>query len=307
MIAALRHAAIVLLLTLGAVECTLQGASVVGRSLLAKEASPAGATTRILCVGDSHTFGAPLPRHESYPAQLQQALDERSAGPRFDVVNLGIPGANSAFVARRLGDQLLQYDPQLVIVWVGANNFWNATGTQDWGTTDTWGKVRRQLLRIKLFRFGVAEWARRNSPSYEPVQDIWLGNETVTFDRRKEHLSWEAAGRGMVHDMERMVATTRAYDIPILFISYPVPFGVNPYIADTAERLGVPRVDSMLDLDRAIADGYEMDDLIVDSMGPHPRRPLYRYVVDTLIPRIDDILEVSSAPFTDRSTRRSPD
>jgi hypothetical protein len=29
----------------------------------------------VLCVGDSHTYGAPLPREESYPHQLEEQLE----------------------------------------------------------------------------------------------------------------------------------------------------------------------------------------------------------------------------------------
>lgn len=47
-----------------------------------------GALVRVLCVGDSHTFGAGVDVYESYPAQLQALLDADSPG-RFSVINLG--------------------------------------------------------------------------------------------------------------------------------------------------------------------------------------------------------------------------
>jgi hypothetical protein len=62
----------------------------------------------ILCVGDSHTFGLPLPEEEAYPAQLEVALEEAYPERHFRVVNLGIPCLNSTFVANRLERQIFQ-------------------------------------------------------------------------------------------------------------------------------------------------------------------------------------------------------
>ena len=46
-----------------------------------------GASERILCIGDSHTYGAGVERDESYPAQLQRVLDGLAPG-RYAVMNL---------------------------------------------------------------------------------------------------------------------------------------------------------------------------------------------------------------------------
>ena len=44
---------------------------------------------RVVCVGDSHTYGALVAAAASYPAQLQQLLDAKEPN-RFDVINLGV-------------------------------------------------------------------------------------------------------------------------------------------------------------------------------------------------------------------------
>ena len=103
---------------------------------------------RILCVGDSHTFGLPLPEEESYPAQLGEALARRHPGIEIEVINLGIPSLNSAFVANRLEEQMHQIQPQLVIVWVGINNLWNVVEMGSLLPGDPWWSVREVLIII---------------------------------------------------------------------------------------------------------------------------------------------------------------
>ena len=82
---------------------------------------------KILCVGDSSTYGlgASDPEKFSYPARLQQILDERAHTGKFDVINLGIPGINSSQVLNRMRSNIATYRPDLVIIMVGINDPWN--------------------------------------------------------------------------------------------------------------------------------------------------------------------------------------
>jgi len=74
---------------------------------------------RILCVGGSTTFGWGLADHESYPAQLQGALDQ--AWPnRWSVINAGVPSYTSEQVCLYL-PELLKLDPNIVVV----QTLWN--------------------------------------------------------------------------------------------------------------------------------------------------------------------------------------
>ena len=76
-------------------------------------------TITLLCVGDSHTYGASLPPEDSYPSQLEMLLERSFPERDFRVLNRGIPGVNSAYVANRLEQQMLQHQPEMVLIWVG--------------------------------------------------------------------------------------------------------------------------------------------------------------------------------------------
>lgn len=84
-------------------------------------------TYRILCIGDSSTYGlGPSDANKfSYPSQLQKLLDENIPDKRFEVFNLGVPGINSSQVVNRLRKNISNYNPDMIIVMVGINDPWN--------------------------------------------------------------------------------------------------------------------------------------------------------------------------------------
>ncbi len=90
----------------------------------------AGSAVHVLCLGDSHTYGAGVAEHESYPAQLQKMLDERSPD-HYSVINLGLPGMSTTQVRNRLAANIARYQPDLVVLWVGSNDSWNHSEIDD--------------------------------------------------------------------------------------------------------------------------------------------------------------------------------
>ena len=83
----------------------------------------APARQRVLCVGDSYTYGIGAPQGESYPDHLRRLL-----GDGWAVVNEGWPGANSSMMAERLPAWLSEARPDVVIVMAGMNNQHNPLG-----------------------------------------------------------------------------------------------------------------------------------------------------------------------------------
>src|SRR5690349_14007834 len=82
-----------------------------------------GAAPRVLCLGDSNTYGIYLAqRADAYPQQVEQALAQR--GLRADVINLGYPGNNSSRIRASLQSALTSTQPDTVMLMAGANDFW---------------------------------------------------------------------------------------------------------------------------------------------------------------------------------------
>jgi hypothetical protein len=302
----LRQAAIALVITLVVLEIGLQLTSAMARPLFGRTVTGRGGTDviTIVCVGDSHTHGAPLAAEDAYPAQLQVVLEKSYPDHEFNVINLGFAGVNSTYVATRLEKQILQIRPHLVMVSAGANNTWNELGIDARGGGGTVSaKIRRILLHVKLIRLAALVRNVRSKERFGPAEagdGRWQGPDKqevkeglkVQLKRRVPQfggmglLEDEPLAAGIEYDMEWIVNTTRAYDIPIIWFNYP--WRSNPRVLRTidamGEKLGIPVVRGNDDFNRAVADGYTHDDLLIWASGAHPRRLMYGYVVESMVP-----------------------
>ena len=74
---------------------------------------------RIVALGDSLTAGLGVSPDQSYPARLQDRLEQ--AGFLYRVINAGVSGDTTAGGLRRL-DWVLKTNPRIVIVELGAND-----------------------------------------------------------------------------------------------------------------------------------------------------------------------------------------
>lgn len=81
---------------------------------------------KILCVGDSNTFGMGAPRDMSYPAQLERMLnsdeDFCARKKQFAVINAGVPGSTTRRALEKLPELMDIYNPAAVFVFAGVNN-----------------------------------------------------------------------------------------------------------------------------------------------------------------------------------------
>ena len=82
---------------------------------------------RIICLGDSVTFGFKIPEADSYPRQLERFLNERlpASDPQIDaveVINAGVVGYSSLQGMRYLEGELSELQPDMVLVNFGSND-----------------------------------------------------------------------------------------------------------------------------------------------------------------------------------------
>jgi hypothetical protein len=305
-----------LVVSFATLEIGLQIASIVLPALLVRsdDGQVQAYDLTVLCVGDSHTFGAPLPAQDAYPAQLDERLNATSANRRVRVVNLGIPGQNSAMVANRLEKQINYYQPDLVIAWIGLNNSWNFNEFDLEQVEDPFIGWRQWILRSRVIRLivvsGFREVGGRPSRATKPesgvapggVQQWRLGDEVVeipTSPREAGAPTENAIQTQRQIDYSRIISLTKAYTVPLIFLTYPLEIldnqrATNVAIRNEAERNGISVVASSDAFHRAVQAGHESRELIVDAVGPHPTRVLYQYLVDQLAPMVDRVLPESS-------------
>lgn len=168
----LKPLAVLILLLIGA-ELILQAGAAFTRWRYQQDILPfqPAAATRILCLGDSNTYGIYLPREQSWPSQLQGLLDRQAPG-QYQIINLGLPGTPAFRILENLPALLAQVQPDQLIVLAGVNDLL-------FGTIDASAEadVRQRLQRfginhlrlVRLFRL----WqARRTLPDIVTDSDV---------------------------------------------------------------------------------------------------------------------------------------
>jgi lysophospholipase L1-like esterase len=83
-----------------------------GPSLAAQKSAD---VRRIVCVGDSQTFGFGVEEERTWPERLRVLLSERAPG-RFEVLNAGTTAYNTSREVRLLESRLLALEPDVVLL-----------------------------------------------------------------------------------------------------------------------------------------------------------------------------------------------
>jgi lysophospholipase L1-like esterase len=78
--------------------------------------------TRLLAIGDSHTFGIYVDPEEAYPAQLEARWNERYPEHAIEVLNLAYPGMNSFRILGSIDSMVEKFRPDVVLLTVGVND-----------------------------------------------------------------------------------------------------------------------------------------------------------------------------------------
>lgn len=231
----------------------------------ASELAPKPGERRIVCVGDSNTFGVHLDASASYPGRLQAYLD-RAAGQPWRVVNLGYPGQNTAQVRGRLSENLEAYRPEIVCLWAGVNNSWSPAMRHLWDSPDgesspaTLESVVQQVRIFKLARMLLAPERDTRRPRKRTARagqgDVpgldgaqrgeGLGEVESVLPGTKSEFSAEEVRRHTEMDLVRILALCREHDARLVIADYPVDGSafdtVNPVLERFAREHGIPLV-----------------------------------------------------------------
>lgn len=105
---------------------------------------------RIVCVGDSHTFGVGTSMQYSYPAQLERLLTLNNYNQRFSVINLGIPGASTKRQIQELTLFFDNNDAKIVILITGRNNHFEIEERQN---PVLYNNIARHIGNLRSFKF----------------------------------------------------------------------------------------------------------------------------------------------------------
>ncbi len=219
---------------------------------------------RILCVGDSNTYGVYVAPNESYPGRLQSYLERAPDNP-WRVINVGFPGFNTAQMRAQLASYLDTYQPEIAIVWGGVNNSWSPLMGHMWDFPDrepepheVGNPLRRLLDQSRAYRAlrmmvleGRLMLAEPGGPAPQPIASgavpARLRQEKGSKPAESVRRGADEVRRSVQIDLRRMHALCAERDVRLAFGSYwssPswVDASINASILQVGAELGVPVV-----------------------------------------------------------------
>lgn len=157
-------------------------------------------TFRVLCLGESTTAGFPFEGSVPFPVQLRELLARSYPRKRVEVLNAGISAISSYVVVDMLPELLEKTNPDLVVVYLGHNEFYGIYGS---GSTLFPGKKRTLVsLALRLQHLHIVQGVKRvvqalksrpssGSESRTLMQAV-VGNQEIGYNSEEYRKTMEA-------------------------------------------------------------------------------------------------------------------
>jgi lysophospholipase L1-like esterase len=238
--------------------------------------SPAGRTV-ILCLGDSITYGYGVDDQDTYPMQLQHALDQYEPG-KYAVLNGGVDAYPIWLMHERfvyLWNRGIQ--PALVIVGYSMNEGWlgqlRTAGAATKAQFKRRVKLKNFLRHFALYNLVVENWARSY---YDRIKGLLVpGTHSLTLGPEDLDAGYERA-------LDALLTDLRTKSVPVVFVLF-CSFDHHTKIYDAngpfqkrfaafAEEHSIPLFSSVdalragLPASRPLS-GYFIDDCHMNSRG----------------------------------------
>jgi hypothetical protein len=192
-------------------------------------------TFRIVGVGDSSLFGWGVPMEDSGLKVLERRLNENSGGRKFEVINFGVPGYNTAMESETFLRRCLEYAPDLVILNFNTNDY---DVPEFMLRPDDLATLRRSYLfelGYSLYQ-GVMAVDREPPPLFDFRHRTIAEAQAARLDEDPalpDEYRYMVGAKGVSRALERLAAAARERGIPfVVFDVKPYP-GLDPkYVRD---------------------------------------------------------------------------
>lgn len=174
---------------------------------------------RVLMAGGSAIKGYPQPRNLAPSAFLREMLQDVWPEREVDVLNLGTT-AVASFPVMEMVEEGLAYEPDLVVIYSGHNEFFGAYGVASInraGSRPGMLRFQRWLRSTALMQGIDAILPARGGQDGKALMEIMVGQSYTP----PQHWSRDAAANNLYHHMRRMILACRARGVPILICTLP--------------------------------------------------------------------------------------
>lgn len=145
-------------------------------------------TLRIFVLGASTNVGFPYMHNGAFPRMLAYRLQMENPGREVEVVNLSLTAVNSVTL-RDFARQLVDYQPDAVLIYAGHNEYYGAMGVAS--TSGAAGEWLNRMT-VGLSRFKLGQWAvdfaarikgtdERLTDGHRNLMERMVGNASIPF------------------------------------------------------------------------------------------------------------------------------
>jgi lysophospholipase L1-like esterase len=187
---------------------------------------------RVLCLGDSRTFGYQVAQNECYPAQLQQLWQEKHPNSRLEVLNTGFPGYSSYQGLRYLELKGLQFDPDVVTVAFDFNDRRFVLKPEQADGAPWFREAARALRLRRRLSFSYAALGMAKLLSYARSENTWRRDVLALPSQRLDVLPCRVHLDAYRQNLHQMAALCRRRKVPLIFL----PMGDAPSIEQPFEE-----------------------------------------------------------------------
>jgi tetratricopeptide (TPR) repeat protein len=176
-------------------------------------------TFRVFLAGESAIKGYPQPRNLASSAFLQAMLQDAWPERRIEVINLGTT-AVASFPVREIMTAALDFEPDLVVVYTGHNEFYGTYGVASIGRAGSrpWMLKAHRVVRSLAIVQGMERLLPDAAPgANRTLMETMVGQSHVAAD------DWRrvAAATNLRHNLGRMIENCRARNVPMLICTQP--------------------------------------------------------------------------------------
>jgi lysophospholipase L1-like esterase len=175
-------------------------------------------TIRVVCFGDSSTFGIGTRMEDTWPALLEVYLNE-SSEQKFQVINAGVPGYTSHQGLQHMRQELDRLNPDVVFASYANNDFWR------WGDhTDEQHAQRftESSLHTRLMQSRALQVIDRLvRPSTEPTASEWAQSTTFNYVNPNEEWVPRVPLQQFETNIEGMCDLCESRRVPLALVLWP--------------------------------------------------------------------------------------
>jgi len=250
---------------------------------------------RILCLGDSNTFGLRLERHETYPSQLQASWNSKKLGPEIEVLNIGFPGTNSSRLRRDFPRMLETFQPSIAIVMIGVNDYWTRPVELDDSEAKTNARsfIERHSRTLKLYYMVRRAMDHRVlEVTRNPYAGVgFAGTGEARFGDAAFELGFAAAKPGEIfqpserlrENLGEIAASAEAAGVELVLMTYAARFALYPVANKVIREFAEESRIQLIDLARVFAPRCPREDC-PEYLFPdhHPTAAGYSLIAETI-------------------------